>query len=105
VADVRAFLRSRPDSSCAKVYLSNVTEWLPEDEGGAFFQDVIRVAKNRATVCYRALMVDRPIPSSVATQLEEDIERSNTLAQRDRAFVNTAFHVVTVRKNEEAHHA
>ena len=104
VADVRDFLRARPDSSCDKFYLSNVTEWLPEDALGPFFEEVIRVARNGATICYRALMVDRPLPGSAVARLEEDIDRSQTLARCDRAFVNTAFHVVTVRKNEEAPH-
>ncbi len=99
VADIRDFLRERPDSSCDKFYLSNVSEWLSDAEIAPFFQQVIRVARDRATVCYRALMVDRPLPSSVRQYLEEDSGLSSALAQRDRAFVNAAFHVVHVRKD------
>jgi S-adenosylmethionine-diacylglycerol 3-amino-3-carboxypropyl transferase len=98
-ADIRDFLRSQPDSSCDKFYLSNVGEWLGEDDVAPFFEQVVRVARNGATVCYRALMVDRPLPPGVARFLEEDPARSASLGRGDRAFVNAAFHVVTVRKD------
>jgi len=97
-ADIRDFLRSRPDSSCDKLYLSNVAEWLHEDELAPFFEQVIRVARPGAVVCYRALMVDRPLPATVADRLCEDTARSAALAASDRAFVNAGFHAVTVRK-------
>jgi S-adenosylmethionine-diacylglycerol 3-amino-3-carboxypropyl transferase len=99
LADVRDFLRAQPDSSCDKFYLSNVGEWLGEDDVTPFFEEVIRVARNGAVVCYRALMVDRPLPPGVARFLEEDHARSAGLGRSDRAFVNAAFHVVTVRKD------
>jgi S-adenosylmethionine-diacylglycerol 3-amino-3-carboxypropyl transferase len=98
LGDLGAFLQRRPDSSCSKFYLSNVAEWLPENEVAPLFDEIIRVARNGATICYRALMVDRPLPFSVARHLEEDPQRSAMFATRDRAFVNAAFHVVKVRK-------
>ena len=98
VADLRAFLRRQPDSSVEKFYLSNVAEWLADEEIEPLFREVTRVARDGATVCYRALMVDRPLPQPVARQLEEDADVSAAFARRDRAFVNSAFHVVTVRK-------
>ena len=97
-ADIRDFLRSRPDSSCDKFYLSNVAEWLREDELAPFFDEVVRVARDGAVVCYRALMVDRPRPAAIADHLSEDTARSAALAAADRAFVNAGFHAVTVRK-------
>lgn len=97
-ADIRDFLRSRPDSSCDKFYLSNVAEWLREDELAPFFDEVVRVAREGAVVCYRALMVDRPLPAAVSDRLCEDTARSAALAASDRAFVNAGFHAVTVRK-------
>jgi S-adenosylmethionine-diacylglycerol 3-amino-3-carboxypropyl transferase len=102
-ADIREFLRSRPDSSCDKFYLSNVAEWLPEEEVAAFFEEVIRVARDGAVVCYRALMVDRPLPAALADRLQEDAARSAALSAGDRAFVNAGFHVVTVRKRGARH--
>ena len=97
--DIRDFMRSRADSSCDKFYLSNVTEWLPEAEVAPFFEEVIRVARDGATLCYRALMIDRPLPAAVAGRLHEDRARSEDLARSDRAFVNAGFHVLTVRKD------
>lgn len=98
VADLGDFLRSRPDSSCDKFYLSNVTEWLPEEQVAPLLREVIRVARDGATVCYRALMADRPLPVALREQLVEDERRSHELFRADRACVNAAFHVVTVRK-------
>lgn len=97
-ADIRDFLRSRPESSCDKFYLSNVAEWLREDELAPFFEQIIRVARDGAVVCYRALMVDRPLPAALGRRLFEDTARSAALAASDRAFVNVGFHAVTVRK-------
>lgn len=97
-ADIRDFLRSRPDSSCDKFYLSNVAEWLRENELAPFFEQVIRVARDGAVVCIRALMVDRPLPVALADRLCEDTARSAALAASDRAFVNAGFHALTVRK-------
>lgn len=102
-ADLRDFLRCRAESSCDKFYLSNVTEWLPEDEIAPFFEEVIRVARDGATVCYRALMIDRPLPAAVAGRFREDPARSAELAASDRAFVNAGFHVVTVQKRGGSH--
>jgi S-adenosylmethionine-diacylglycerol 3-amino-3-carboxypropyl transferase len=102
-ADIRDFLRSRPDASCDKFYLSNVAEWLRGDEVAAFFDEVVRVARDGATVCYRALMVDRPLPARLRRRLHEDTARSAALAASDRAFVNAGFHAVTVRRREGSH--
>jgi S-adenosylmethionine-diacylglycerol 3-amino-3-carboxypropyl transferase len=96
--DIRAFLRTMPDSSGDKFYLSNVCEWLPDGELGPFFEEVGRVARDGATVCYRALMADRPLPASVEMLFDENRAHSAELAGRDRAFLNVGFHVATVRK-------
>ena len=97
-SDLRDLLDSLPESSCDKFSLSNVGEWLSDAERAPFFESVIRVARDGAVVCQRALMADRPLPESVAGRLVEDPARSRALAGRDRAFVNAGFHLFTVRK-------
>jgi len=101
--DLGAFLRTMPDSSGDKFYLSNVCEWLPDEELGPFFEQVGRVARDGATVCYRALMMDRSRPASVESLFSEDRELSARAAARDRSFINVAFHCLTVRKGAAAH--
>jgi len=101
-ADLRAFLRAMPESSGDKFYLSNVCEWLPDDELAPFFAEVARVARDGATVCYRALMVDRSRPASVESLFSEDRALSAKAAVRDRAFINVGFHCLTVRKSSSA---
>ncbi len=97
-ADIRELLHGQPDASCDKFYLSNVAEWLRDDDVTPFFEDVLRVARDGAVICYRALMVDRPLPAAIARHLDEDTARSAELGRSDRAFVNAAFHVATIRK-------
>jgi S-adenosylmethionine-diacylglycerol 3-amino-3-carboxypropyl transferase len=97
-ADLTAFLRTQPDSSADKLYLSNVSEWLADRDVGPFFAEVARVARHGATVCYRALMADRPLPASVRPLFDENSTESADFAARDRAFINVGFHVLTVRK-------
>lgn len=99
-ADLVAFLRTRPDSSADKLYLSNVSEWLADRDLGPFFTEVARVARDGAIVCYRALIADRPLPASVRPLFEENSAASAEFAVRDRAFINVAFHVLTVRKGQ-----
>ena len=101
--DLRVFLRAMPDSSCDKFYLSNVCEWLPDAERCSFFEEVARVARDGATVCYRALMVDRPRPASLESLFSEDRALSAAGAARDRAFINVGFHCLTVRKGGSTH--
>jgi S-adenosylmethionine-diacylglycerol 3-amino-3-carboxypropyl transferase len=101
--DLRAFLRAMPDSSVDKFYLSNVCEWLRDEEFGPFLQEVGRVARDGATVCYRALMVDRSRPASVESLFSEDRVLSAQASARDRAFINVGFHRLTVRKGGAAH--
>ena len=96
-ARVQDVLATLPPGSVDKLYLSNVAEWLNEPEREALFRSVVRAARPGAIVCWRALMVDRPVPDAVAQHLEEDSARSAALAARDRAFINAAFHVATVR--------
>ncbi len=100
--DIRALLGTMPDSSNDKFYLSNVCEWMSEEERGPFFAEIARVASDGAMVCYRALMADRPLPASVAILFEEDRARSAEFAERDRAFINEGFHVMVVRKSGRA---
>jgi S-adenosylmethionine-diacylglycerol 3-amino-3-carboxypropyl transferase len=97
-ADLAAFLKIQPDSSADKLYLSNVSEWLAAPDLGPFFAEVARVARDGATVCYRALIADRPLPASVSPLFDENPAESAEFASRDRAFINVGFHVLTVRK-------
>jgi S-adenosylmethionine-diacylglycerol 3-amino-3-carboxypropyl transferase len=97
-ADLGAFLRTQPDSSADKLYLSNVSEWLADRDLAPFFAEVARVARDGAIVCYRALVADRPLPASVGPLFDENSAESAEFAARDRAFINVGFHVLTVRK-------
>jgi S-adenosylmethionine-diacylglycerol 3-amino-3-carboxypropyl transferase len=97
-ADLAAFLGTQPDSSADKLYLSNVGEWVADRDLGPLFAEVARVARDGATVCYRALMADRPLPASVRPLFDENPAESAEFAARDRAFINVGFHVLTVRK-------
>ena len=103
--DLAVFLRTQPDSSADKLYLSNVSEWLSDRDIVPFFTEVARVARDGATVCYRALMADRPLPASVMPLFEENSSESARFGARDRAFINVGFHVLTVRKGRNDVHA
>jgi len=98
-SDLLVHLRSMPDSSVDKLYLSNVGEWLSQGDLEPFFGEVGRVARDGAVLCYRALMADRAIPAALAHRFVEDPARSASLAARDRAFINVGFHRAVVRKN------
>lgn len=92
------YLRGEPDNSFDKLYLSNIGEWLADPDRLELFQQVHRVSRSGATVCWRALMLDRPLPEVLREQLVVDAKRSVELGCRDRAFINVAFAVAGVRK-------
>lgn len=92
------YLREERANSFDKLYLSNVGEWLGERDRLEFFEQVVRVSRPGARVCWRALMLDRPLPHTVREHLILDTQRSAELGEQDRAFLNAAFTLAEVRK-------
>lgn len=92
------YLRDEPDNSFDKLYLSNIGEWLAERDRLALFEQVLRVSRPGARICWRALMLDRPLAAKIREQIVVDHQRSAELGRRDRAFLNAAFAVAEVHK-------
>ncbi len=92
------YLRDQADSSFDKLYLSNISEWMPEPDRVALFTQVLRVGRPGAKVCWRSLMLDRPVPRNLQEHIVVDSERSTELTRTDRAFLNAAFAVAEIRK-------
>ena len=96
--NVTEYMRDEPRDSFDKIYLSNVGEWLTEQERFELFRQLARVGRPGARVCWRALMVERPLPEAMRERFVVDAERSRKLGDEDRAFLNTAFTIAEVRK-------
>jgi len=92
------YLRGQPDASFDKLYLSNVGEWLAERERIELFGQVVRVSRPGTRVCWRALMVERPLPQAFRDRIIVDVERSTELGRQDRAFLNASFTVARVAR-------
>jgi S-adenosylmethionine-diacylglycerol 3-amino-3-carboxypropyl transferase len=94
------FLATLEASSVDKLYLSNIDEWMSDDERRVLFEEVARVARPGAVITSRALLAARPLPPSVRATILPDEARSEALGLRDRAFINARFCVATVVKEE-----
>jgi S-adenosylmethionine-diacylglycerol 3-amino-3-carboxypropyl transferase len=82
--DIVAFLRAAPPGSFDGFHLSNVPDWLPQDDFEALMFALADVATTSARVVWRYLHVDRPLPAELQERIRIDTHRGRTLRQADR---------------------
>jgi S-adenosylmethionine-diacylglycerol 3-amino-3-carboxypropyl transferase len=83
-ADIVAFLRAQPPGSFDGFHLSNVPDWLPQDDFEALMFAVADAAAPAARVVWRYLHVDRSLPAELRERIRVDEERGRALRQADR---------------------
>jgi len=95
--DLVGHLRGCPSDQYSAFNLSDVPEYLSEDETETLLKACVGASKPGARVAYWNLLVPRHRPESMAHQLDRDEELAARLLRSDRAFVYGGFHVETVR--------
>jgi S-adenosylmethionine-diacylglycerol 3-amino-3-carboxypropyl transferase len=89
-------LRTLPDRSVNAFALSNVCEWLGDNEIAELFAEVERTAAPGARVVFRNFVGWTDIPAGV-TKLEEDAALGPALIRGDRSVVQSRIVVCRVR--------
>jgi S-adenosylmethionine:diacylglycerol 3-amino-3-carboxypropyl transferase len=82
-----AYLQSCPPGSVDGVALSNICEWLSEEQVVDLFAQLLRVCKPGATVCFRHHMGWTEIPQRFRAMFVENEALSHELIARDRSMV------------------
>lgn len=95
--DLLAHFKSSPPGTYSAFNLSDVPEYLSEEETEALLRAVVGCARPGARVAYWNLLVPRCRPDSMKDVLERDTALGAKLIREDRAFVYGAFQVETVR--------
>ena len=96
--ELERFLFTEPDASCDAFSMSNVFEWMDRPHYAALLQELWRVGRPGARLCYRNLLVHRERPAELAGRLRSHQAAARRLLPRDRSFVYSNFVLEEVMK-------
>lgn len=96
--DLLSFLRSIPADTFSKFHLSDVFEYLDDDQYADALRQIVRVSRPGARFCYYNNLIERPIPGPVQARLENEEQFARKLHQEDRSFLYRSFVVAQVSK-------
>lgn len=92
------YLASCDTSSADGLALSNICEWMDDFSIEALFEEVVRVAKPGATVCFRNFVGHTEVPESLRDRIVEDRELGVGAIRRDRSCVQARIAICRVVK-------
>lgn len=92
------YLATCADDSVDGFALSNICEWLTAREVPGLFDQVVRVAKPGARVCFRNFVGHTVIPARLKDVLVEDVGRGIAAIRRDRSCLQARIAMCTVEK-------
>jgi S-adenosylmethionine-diacylglycerol 3-amino-3-carboxypropyl transferase len=78
--------------------LSNICEWLDEEQIRNLFAEVVRVARPGARLCFRNFVGHTDIPQAFRSSLREDVEAGRAAIKRDRSCLQARFVTCRVEK-------
>ena len=92
------YLRACDDDSVDAFALSNICEWLDPDGIDELFEQVIRVARPGARVCFRNFVGHTTIPERFRFHLAEDPLAGREAIRRDRSCLQSRIVICRVEK-------
>lgn len=95
--DVLTYLRSQPEGSVDGVCLSNICEWLTEEQTKALLSEIVRVAAPNTPLVMRNFVGWTEVPASLQSDIVTDEALSAELSPRDRSLVQRRIIVACVR--------
>ena len=96
------FFSTLPDSYISKFNFTNIFEWIPEDSFEKLLKETIRIAKDKAVITYRNLLVYREHPESLNKNIKSNTKLSNSLHKKDLSFIYNNYVVEEILKEKEA---
>jgi S-adenosylmethionine-diacylglycerol 3-amino-3-carboxypropyl transferase len=92
------FLATCEDESVDGFALSNICEWLNEEQIAELFSQVERVAKPGARVCFRNFVGHTEVPAAFRSSIREDREAGIAAISRDRSCLQSRIAICRVEK-------
>lgn len=92
------YLKSIPDNYFSKFNLSDIFEFLSEEENNNLWSEIVRTAKCDATIVYWNNLVSRSYPNYLSRNIFDDREIAGRLNKVDRAFFYGSFHINKIIK-------
>jgi len=86
------------DSSISKFNFSNIFEWMAPAAFEALLRETVRVARDKAVLTYRNLLVFRERPASLAANLRSRRDQARALLATDLSFIYDNYVVEQVEK-------
>ncbi|HVO75028.1 MAG TPA: DUF3419 family protein [Ignavibacteriaceae bacterium] len=93
--------KSLSDNSISKFNFTNIFEWIPDEAFENLLKETIRVAKNKAVITYRNLLVPRKHPNTLKENIISQKELASRLFNRDLSFVYDNYVVEKIIKEEK----
>jgi len=91
-------LKNKPPSSYSAFNLSNVFEYMSDNEYAETVKEIIRVSKDGARVAFWTLFIPRDVPSQLAGSIKVCPVTSARLTAADRTFFYGGFHLANIRR-------
>ena len=94
--DLLSFLRSIPDGTFSKFHFSDVFEYFDDAQYVETLRQVVRVSRPGGRLCYYNNLVERTIPGSVQSDIQNNGHLARRLHHEDRSFVYRSLVVAEV---------
>jgi S-adenosylmethionine-diacylglycerol 3-amino-3-carboxypropyl transferase len=94
--DLVGLLKSTPPRTFTRFNLSNIFDWLTQEEFVAQLREVCRTAVPDSRMCYWNTLIRRPLPAEVP-EIESRKELAEELLRRDRAFAYANLEIGIIR--------
>lgn len=95
------YFSSLPDSSISKFNFSNIFEWMSDDAYEDLLRETVRVAKDKAILTYRNLLVFREHPSNLNSNIRSLKKMAKSLHEKDLSFIYNNYVVEEIHKRDE----
>lgn len=99
-ASLQEHLRSLPPASVSKLNLSDIFEYVSDQDFEGMLQDILCVCRGDARLAYWTLLVDRDVPPSLSDQINPCTSASKELFAGNRTFFYGSFGLWQVAKGE-----
>jgi S-adenosylmethionine-diacylglycerol 3-amino-3-carboxypropyl transferase len=93
-----SYFASLQDSSVAKFNFSNIFEWMSPEAYENLLRETVRVARDKAVLTYRNLLVRREHPASLEANIRSRTAAAASLRERDLSFIYNNFVVEEIHK-------
>jgi S-adenosylmethionine-diacylglycerol 3-amino-3-carboxypropyl transferase len=92
------YLATRGDSSVDALAISNICEWLDKEGIDQLFEQIVRVGKPGARLCFRNFVGHTEVPERFRNLVIEDVEAGRKAIVRDRSCLQSRIAICRIDK-------